>query len=186
MEFCVAMEWRMPLSMKQLGIVPLLLMLWAPLCAGASEAGVRYRLLDKSAPEISQRLFVGASRNFRLSERRGEVVLVGFWTSWCGSCRAYLERLGAMDATYAKTGLVVLGVSLDDDSERAQALAQTMGLQFRNTVDSSKNLGARFFVNDVPMTLLIDREGVVRYVHGDLDAAGAVQLVAEIRQLLDE
>ena len=154
--------------------------------ASAADPAAHHPLIGKPAPEMVQRLFAGPSRNFRLSERRGEVVVIGFWTSWCGSCRKYLERLARLDATYRQAGLVVVGVSLDDDPARATALAGAVGAQFRNGVDTDKALGRRFAVPDVPLTLLIDRAGVVRYAHGELDPAADAELVTEVRQLLDE
>jgi thiol-disulfide isomerase/thioredoxin len=154
--------------------------------AGAIDRAARHPLLGKPAPELVERLFTGPSRNFRLSERRGDVVVLGFWTSWCGSCRAYLERLAKLDATYASAGLAVLGVSLDDKPEAAAELARAVGARFGNAFDSEKLLGRRFEVADVPLTLLIDRGGVVRYAHGELDAAGDAALLAELRRLLDE
>ena len=154
--------------------------------ARATDPAVHYPLIGQPAPELVERLFTGGGRNFRLSERRGEVVVIGFWTSWCGSCRKYLERLAKLDATYAQTGLVVLGISLDDDPARAQELAHAIGATFRNGVDAGKTIGHRYGVPDVPLTLLIDRGGVVRYAHGELDAAGDASLVTELRELLDE
>jgi thiol-disulfide isomerase/thioredoxin len=152
----------------------------------AADPAGRHPLIGKPAPEFVQRLFAGSGRNFRLSERRGEVVVVGFWTSWCGSCRAYLERLAKLDATYARAGLVVVGISLDDDPARAMELSRAVGVTFRNGVDGDKTMGRRFAVPDVPLTLLIDRGGVVRFTHGELDAAADAALVAQVRLLLDE
>lgn len=154
--------------------------------SSAADPAARHPLLGKPAPEFVQRLFTGAGRNFRLSERRGEVVAIGFWTSWCGSCRTYLERLAKLDATYSQAGLVVVGISLDDDGSRATELARAVGVKFRNGVDADKTLGRRYAVPDVPLTLLIDRAGIVRYAHGELDPATDAGLVAEVRQLLDE
>ena len=112
--------------------------------SSAADPAAHHPLIGKPAPEIVQRLFVGTGRNFRLSERRGEVVAVGFWTSWCGSCRTYLERLAKLDATYAQAGLVVVGISLDDKASRATDLAHAVGAKFRNGVDEDKALGRRF------------------------------------------
>ena len=169
---------------RTLGPLALALVLSAP--AGAVDRAAHHPLLGKPAPELVERLFTGPTRNFRLSERRGEVVVVGFWTSWCGSCRAYLERLKKLDATYASAGLVVVGVSLDDKPAAAADLTHAVGVHFANAFDSEKLLGRRFEVGDVPLTLLIDRNGVVRYAHGELDAAGDAALLAELRRLLDE
>ena len=154
--------------------------------AGAAERAVGSVLIGKPAPELVHRLFTGPSRNFRLSERRGDVVLISFWTSWCGSCRAQLERLARLDSTYASSGLVVVGVSLDDDFGRATALARSVNARFRNVFDAERQLGRRFAVDDVPLTLLVDRAGVVRYAHGEQSMAEEAALLAEVRQLLDE
>ena len=152
----------------------------------AVDRAAQHPLLGKPAPELVERLFTGASHNFRLSERRGEVVVLGFWTSWCGSCRAYLERLGKLNATYSSAGLVVVGVSLDDKPAAATELARAVGVKFANAFDSEKVIGRRFEVGDVPLTLLVDRGGVVRYAHGELDATGDAALLTELRKLLDE
>ena len=166
------------------GLIALALIGGTPATAADRAAG--HPLLGKPAPELVERLFTGPSRNFRLSERRGEVVVLGFWTSWCGSCRTYLEQLGKLDATYASAGLVVVGVSLDDNAASAAELARAVRVRFRNAFDSEKVLGRRFDVSDVPLTLLIDRSGIVRYAHGELDAAGEAGLLVELRRLLDE
>ena len=154
--------------------------------ARAADRGPGSTLIGKPAPELVHQLFTGPSRNFRLSERRGDVVLIGFWTSWCSSCRAQLERLARLDATYASSGLVVVGVSLDDDFGRAAELARSVDLHFRNAFDAEKVLGRRFAVADVPLTLLVDRGGVVRYAHGEPSGPQDAALLAELRQLLDE
>jgi thiol-disulfide isomerase/thioredoxin len=154
--------------------------------AAAAERSAHHALIGRPAPDFVQHLFTGPNRNFRLSEHRGEVVVLGFWTSWCGSCRAYLQRLGKLDATYTSAGLVVVGVCLDDGLDHANEFAHAVGVRFRNSWDGDKQLGRRYAVGDVPLTLLIDREGVVRYAGGELDSAGEAELVAELRHLLDE
>ena len=152
--------------------------------AYASEREARAALVGSEAPDFTQRALAGG--NFRLSERRGEVVVVGFWTSWCSTCRAQLERLGRIDETYGNAGLVVVGVSLDDDPERARGLARAVDAKFRNVIDTEKRLGKAYRVNDVPMTVLVDRSGIVRYVHGELSRTDEADLYAQIRKLLDE
>jgi peroxiredoxin len=152
------------------------------LSATAAEPGST--LVGQPAPDFTERSMSGG--NLRLSEHRGEVVLVGFWTSWCGTCRAYLEHLGRLHATYGSAGLVVVGVSLDDDARRASSLLQAVDAKFPNVFDARKQLGPAWRVSDVPMTVLIDRAGVVRHVHGDLQRRDEPRLVEEIRRLLDE
>jgi peroxiredoxin len=150
--------------------------------AAAAEPG--RALIGQPAPDFTERSMTGG--NLRLSEHRGDVVLVGFWTSWCGTCRAYLEHLARLHATYGSAGLVIVGVSLDDDARRASSLLRAVDARFPNVFDARKQLGPEWRVGDVPMTVLIDRAGVVRHVHGELSRRDEPQLVEEIRRLLDE
>jgi peroxiredoxin len=162
------------------------LTLCASHAASAADRALHHPLIGSAAPDFAERLINGTGRNFRLSEQRGDVVLLGFWTSWCGSCRAYLERLAKLNATYASAGLVVVGISLDDKTEAAVDIVRALGLRFANVADTQKVLGRRFAVSDVPLVLLVDRSGIVRFGHGELDAVADAALVAELRRLLDE
>jgi peroxiredoxin len=160
----------------------------ATLCAASAVARphVVHPLVGRLAPEIVRPLLSGPGGNFRLSERRGEVVLVGFWTSWCSRCAEHLKTLQELDATYASAGLVVVGVSLDDTAEKARNLIRRSGVNVRALVDAGRELGSVYDVDSVPFLVLIDRDGIVRYVHGAQNVADAPTLKRELRLLLDE
>lgn len=160
-----------------------LAVLGAP-AATASEREARAALVGGAAPEFAGRLLGGG--NFRLAEHRGEVVLVGFWTSWCSACRAYLSQLSRLGSTYASAGLVVVGVSLDDDPALAEGLLRAAGATVRSVFDADKTLGRAYHVGDVPLTVLVDRAGTVRYVRGEVRPRDEAELVREISRLLDE
>jgi peroxiredoxin len=101
-------------------------------------------------------------RNLRLSEYRGDVVVLAFWASWCGSCSAALSELNSMTAAQGEDRPVVLGVSLDGDAGRASSIAQSLGLKFPTMVDSHQAVGRLYDVKTLPLTLLVDRDGIVR------------------------
>ncbi len=125
-------------------------------------------------------------RNYRLSEYRSEVVALVFWASWCGGCRAEMQRFDTLHATYADAGLVVLGINVDDDRARAQAIAAATGTRYPQLLDADKRLGRAFGLERLPMAVLIDRNGVARFEYGELDARGERQMLGELRMLLDE
>ena len=150
----------------------------------ASERETRTALIGHGAPDFTLRALSGGA--VRLSDHVGDVVVIGFWTSWCGTCRAELQRLERLHATYASAGLAVIGVSLDDDEAKAAELASAVRTTFRSGFDAGKSCGPSFHVNGVPLTVLIDRGGVVRYVHGEIGRQDERDLVDEIRRLLDE
>jgi peroxiredoxin len=146
----------------------------------------RYPLTGQAAPEVLQHLLSGPAGNFRLSDHRGEVVLLGFWTSWCDACAEYLATLQALDRTYAPAGLVVLGVSLDDDRKAAAEFVRPYARQLRSGNDAPAEIGSLYEVDDVPMTILIDRDGVIRFAHTANDHANQVAIQRELKTLLDE
>jgi len=147
-----------------------------PLAARSSTA-----VLSDNTPAPDFVLKSTDGRNLRLSEYRGDVVVLSFWASWCGSCRAALAELNSIAAGTSADRPVVLGVSLDGDAGRASSFAQSLGLKFPTLVDAHQAVGRLYDVETLPLTLLVDRDGVVR---GTWAAAPAPQ--AELTQALQE
>jgi peroxiredoxin len=124
--------------------------------------------------------------NLRTSEYSGEVLLLAFWTTWCGRCEEQLGYLQTLHATYRSAGLVVLGVSLDDSAVAAREFAAEAGVGFPTLHDLTKRSSRQLALLDLPTLVLVDRGGAVRQVYGRLDRKARKALVEDIRQLLDE
>ena len=163
------------------------LTLWAQcalgLAAAASAAGPAAALIAKPAPDFTLPASVGD--NVRLSEYRGQPVVLSFWSSRCGLCAAQLTALDRYYGTYRSSGLVVLAVSVEDDPQRAVDYARAHATSFPLLLDQAKSVSRAYGIERLPTTVLIDRSGVVRYLHND-DRAGDPSYVAQIRALLDD
>jgi len=155
--------------------------------AGAASlaAAPTYFLLGHEAPDFA--LHAVAGSNVRLSEHRGDVVVLSFWSSRCSPCRAQLAALDQSLATYRSAGLQMYGINVDDDQTRALEFAHGgQAVSFALLLDPDKGVSRRYEVDNLPMTLLIDRNGIVRYVLRDYSAKSEDLYLRELRTLLNE
>jgi peroxiredoxin len=127
-----------------------------------------------------------AGGNVRLSEHRGDVVVLTFWGSRCSSCRGQLAALNKTLATYRPAGLLVFGISVDDDQSRALQFAHGQPVDFPLLLDPEKNVSRSYQVDNLPMTVLIDRSGVVRHVIRDYNSKSQETYLQQLRGLLNE
>lgn len=157
----------------------------AALVMGApSRAAEPHELLGKPAPDLVARGLTG--ENVRISEFRGDVVVVSFWSGSCNTCRAQLEALDRIARIYSSAGLVVVGVNLDDNLARAEKFARAQGVTFPLLVSTPRNTGRDFGVDRLPMVLFLDRAGVLRVAHREFKSRDEAQYVRELRALLNE
>lgn len=150
----------------------------------AAQADPAYPLLGHEAPDFA--LHAVAGGNVRLSEHRGDVVVLSFWGSRCTPCRAQLAALNRSLGTYRPAGLQVYGISVDDDQGRALSFAHGEAVTFALLLDPQKAVSRSYQVDNLPMTVLIDRSGVVRQVFRDYNAKSDDLYLQQLRALLNE
>ena len=136
------------------------------------------------APDFTLRTLGGP--NLRLQEQRGRVVLVNFWATWCAPCRQEMPHLSKLYDKYGSSGFVLLGVNVDDDTKNAIDLATKLGLKFPVSLDSDKKVSRLYDLSAMPSTVLIDREGKVRFVHRGYKEGYENTYDQQIRGLLKE
>ena len=129
----------------------------------ASGASVAALAPSSAAPDFTLRSMEG--KNLRLGEQRGKVVMVNFWATWCGPCLVEMPHLNRLYEKYRSAGFVLFGVNVDEDVQKAVALAQKMGLKFPVLADTDKRVSKQYDLTAMPSTVLIDRDGRVRHVH---------------------
>jgi peroxiredoxin len=141
-------------------------------------------LIGKDAPDFVMKSRDGT--NLRLSEFRGQVVLVNFWARWAGDSRMEMPALDRINTTYERAGLVVLGISIDEDLRRAREFADSMKVSYPLMFDPGSQLGQDYLLQKMPMTILVDRSGVVRYSHVGFKRGDDRIYLDQIRALLRE
>lgn len=149
-------------------------------CAGLSGGASS----SSPAPDFTLRSSEG--RNLRLQELRGQVVMVNFWASWCAPCRVEMPHLNRLADKYRSSGFTLLGVNVDDDPKNAMAAAAKLGLRFPVLLDGEKKVVKLYEVATMPSTVLIDRDGRVRYVHRGYRDGYEETYDRQIRELLRE
>ncbi len=139
---------------------------------------------SQPAPDFALRALRGP--NVRLSELRGDVVVLSFWSSRCNICRQQLSALDRAYGTFRPAGFTVLGVSIDDDPVAAREFASSQGLSYPMLIDTAKTVARAYRVDDLPMMVAIDRFGAVRFVLHARRSDQARDYMSELRKLIDE
>ena len=136
------------------------------------------------APDFTLRALDG--QKLRLGEQRGRVVLVNFWATWCGPCRQEMPHLNKLYEKYRSSGFVLLGVNVDDDTRQAAGVADKLGVKFPVLPDADKRVSRQYDLSAMPSTVLIDRDGKVRYLHRGYQSGYEDTYDKQIRELLKE
>ena len=141
-------------------------------------------LIGKTAPDFALKGLDG--KNTRLSEFRGQVVLVNFWARWAGPSRQEMPALEQINNTYQRAGLMILGVSIDEDLNRAREFADSMHVSYPMLFDTSDATGTHYAIEKLPVTFLIDRGGIVRFFNVGFKRGDEKVYLEQIRELLRE
>lgn len=126
-------------------------------------------------------------RNLRLSEYRSEVVVLNFWAPWCGKCREALRSLDALYAERREAGLQVLAVAVEGQPDNIRDYLSGINVSFPVVTDDENNAVSRAYdLGKLPLTLLIDREGNLRYMHAGVTRETNQQITGQLELLLSE
>lgn len=115
------------------------------------------------APDFTLKSLSG--ENVRLSELRGQVVMINFWASWCGPCRQEMPLLEALYQRYSALGFELLGVNVEQDVDDAKRWLADTDVSFPVLLDPTNQLTRMYDVKAMPSTVLVDRDGNVRHLH---------------------
>ena len=166
---------------------------WASVLVVLGFAGLIYlHLIDegpwvgKPAPDFSLPVVFGAGAEagdrIRLSDLKGQFVVLDFWASWCEPCRQSVPLLDQVAKELAPEGVRVFGINSEGlPPERLAAVAARWGFAYPVLHDATAETMLGYDIKVLPTLFLVDRKGIVRRTHGG--SPSAERIVAEVREL---
>ena len=113
------------------------------------------------APDFSGTTLTGAPVKF--SSYKGKVVVLNFWSSWCGPCRGEAPTLAVLSEKYARDDVSFLGDDVGDTTTNASSFTKSVGITYPSVNDPGylivQDFGNAVLINDTPTTLVIDKTG---------------------------
>ncbi|MFN2501420.1 MAG: TlpA disulfide reductase family protein [Pyrinomonadaceae bacterium] len=149
---------------------------YPPLASGLAEA--EFELLDGSG-------------KMKISDRKGKVLLLNIWGTWCGPCRAEMPHLVAMQNEYGDRGFEVIGLNIGDGSggpepiDKIKEFVEKMNLNYTIVISPNASTIEFYKISRqqvVPQTLLVDREGHLRGVF----VGGGQRVFDSMKQTLEK
>lgn len=136
----------------------------ASCAADARKAPLNYTLKDMHGVDV------------KLSSFRGKVILMNFWATWCGPCKAEIPSLVELQKQYAND-VVVLGVSVDDPVEKLKPFAAQFKINYPVLVGLGREDVQDAFgpLYGIPMTFFIGRDGRICKTHPGIAAKAEIE-----------
>lgn len=159
-------------------IVLLATLVLAPFAASAADA------TGKPAPDFTLKSTSG--KNVRLAEQRGDVVMINFWATWCGPCRQEMPLLEKLNQKYKDLGFVLLGINVESDTTQMAKYLKDVPVTFPILSDGANSVAKLYGVDGMPSTVIIDRNGVVRFVHRGYKPGYEQKYEQQVKQLVME
>lgn len=126
-------------------------------CIGCNDQP-KIRMIGSQAPDF---IVKDSDHTVRLNDLKGKIVVLNFWTTWCGPC---VEEMPSLERLQKNMGskVTVLGVSTDDDNVAYHQFLKTYGIDFLTVNDQQKKSAELYGTTGQPETFIIDPSGVVR------------------------
>ena len=140
--------------------------------------------VNQVSPDFT--LSSSTKQNIRLAELRGQVVMINFWATWCGPCREEMPHLEALHQRYDALGFKLLGVNVEENSGDAAEWLEETPVSFSILYDPENNVTELYDVVAMPSTVIVDRQGNVRFLHHGYQAGYENEYQTQIRALIRE
>jgi thiol-disulfide isomerase/thioredoxin len=121
-------------------------------------------------------------REVDLEKLKGKIVLIDLWATWCGPCVAALPKVKETYEKLRKLDFEIVGVSFDSDKEVLKKFVQAKEIPWPQYFDGEgweNKIGKEYGVSSIPSMWLIDRKGILRDLHAEINLAEKVEALAK-------
>jgi cytochrome c biogenesis protein CcmG, thiol:disulfide interchange protein DsbE len=148
----------------------------------ASSGGDAHGLVGVHAPSFSRPAVSGAG-TLSTDSVKGKVLIVDFWATYCQPCAKEFPKLQALVDQHAGS-VVVYALSEDDATEGIAGFVKKTGVHFPIAWDQGNSISQRYKLEKMPTSFVVDKKGVIRFVHGGYVEGEAEKIGQEVNQLL--
>ena len=121
-----------------------------------------------------------------LAQYKGQVVMINFWATWCVPCRQEMPHLEALYQRYNKLGFKLLAVNVENNPDGAKKWLAETPVSFPVLFDTKSEVSKLYKVETMPSTVIVAKDGTMRYLHHGYKAGYEGDYQNEVRTLLRE
>jgi thiol-disulfide isomerase/thioredoxin len=141
---------------------------------------------DATPPAPAFSLASRAGSQVSLADLKGQVVMINFWASWCGPCRQEFPALDQIYAKYKPMGFTLVAINVESEKADAERFLGATPVSFPILFDPDNTVSGSYGVNAMPTTVLVDRQGRVRWQHRAYKPGDEAKYIEQIRAVLRE
>jgi thiol-disulfide isomerase/thioredoxin len=125
--------------------------------------GISKDWIGKQAPEFSLKTLEGDTL-VSLRKYRGSVVVIDFWATWCAPCKRSLPALEYLESLYPNK-IKILAINIDDSKRNALDFLEKYKLNLTTLYDAKKEVVTKYDVPGMPSAVIIDKNGIIQFLH---------------------
>jgi thiol-disulfide isomerase/thioredoxin len=100
-------------------------------------------------------------RPVSLSDFRGKIVFLNFWTTWCYDCRIEMPHMEKLHQKFKNKEFEMVAINLQEPVSPVKQFFKDYKLSFTALLDSAGEVGAHFRITAIPTTFILNREGII-------------------------
>jgi thiol-disulfide isomerase/thioredoxin len=155
-------------------------LIFALSASNASAVSIGDKAPDFNIPRLEAKGMIS------LKHYRGKVIYIDFWASWCGPCRKSLPALNSIHTEFRKKGFEVIAINLDEERDDALAFLKEFPVAYPTAIDTSSKVPEAYGLIGMPTAYLVDRKGIVQWVHEGFKKSDIEPLRKKIKTLLSQ